>query len=291
MAASRRWSSCCCGSTTPAPGTVLIDGHDLRDLTLASLRRAVAVVFQDAHLLRASVGANVAYGCPDADEARVVAAARAAHAHAFVASGAGGYARHLGSRGEGLSGGQRQRVALARALIREAPVLVLDEATSAVDGETEAMMQDTIERLAGRRTIIVVAHRLASVRSADRIVVIEGGRVVESGTPQLLLHTPSRCRQLFASQLPTEAAVGMTRKAPRFEPGEQVAPHVTVVGADRRGRARPGLHRLEPRGLVPDVLQAVPQAVPGQVGGEGTRPPRSSGHRPAARGRQPHATC
>jgi ABC-type multidrug transport system fused ATPase/permease subunit len=186
---------------TPRAGAVAIDGQDLRDLTLESLRRAVAVVFQDAHLLRASVGENIAYGCPDAPTDRVIAAATAAHAHGFVAEGPGGYARLLGSRGEGLSGGQRQRVALARALVREAPILVLDEATSAVDGETEAMMQDTIDRLVGRRTIIVVAHRLASVRRADRIVVIEGGRIVESGAPALLLQTPSRCRQLFASQL------------------------------------------------------------------------------------------
>ena len=190
----------------PRAGAIRLDGHDLRDLSLNSLRGAVAVVFQDAHLLRASVGANIAYGCPEADAARVTEAAEAAHAHEFVARGRGGYSRHLGSRGEGLSGGQRQRVALARALIREAPILVLDEATSSVDGETEALMQDTIDRLAGRRTIIVVAHRLASVRNADRIVVVEGGRIVESGAPRLLLNTSSRCRQLFASQLSPEAS-------------------------------------------------------------------------------------
>jgi ATP-binding cassette, subfamily B, bacterial len=167
----------------------------------------VAAVLQDAHLLRASVAANIAYGCPDADPARVVAAARAAHADGFVAPGPGGYERNLGSRWEGLSGGQRQRVALARALVREAPILVLDEATSAVDGETEALVQDTIDRLAGRRTIVVVAHRLASIRNADRVVVVERGRIVESGTPERLLGTASRCRQLFATQLRTEAAV------------------------------------------------------------------------------------
>jgi ABC-type multidrug transport system fused ATPase/permease subunit len=189
----------------PRTGAVRLDGHDLRDLTLDSLRRAVAVVFQDAPLLRASIHANIAYGCPETDAARMAAAAAAAHAHGFIAGRHGGYAHHLGARGEGLSGGQRQRVALARALIREAPVLVLDEATSSVDGETEALMQDTIDRLAGRRTILVVAHRLASVRNADRIVVVEDGRIVESGTPDVLLQAPSRCRRLFASQLPEEA--------------------------------------------------------------------------------------
>jgi ATP-binding cassette, subfamily B, bacterial len=201
----------------PAAGSVRIDGVDLRDATLDSLRRAVAVVFQEPHLLRGTIAANVAYGAPDADPARVEAAARAAHAHGFVAAGRGGYARQLGGRGEGLSGGQRQRLALARALAREAPILVLDEATSAVDGETERLMQDTIERLAGRRTILVVAHRLASIRGADRVVVVEDGRIVEEGPPARLLATPGgRCRRLFASQL--GAAAGGEGGRPVGEP-------------------------------------------------------------------------
>lgn len=185
----------------PSGGRVLIDGTDLREVTLASLRRQVAVVFQEPHLLRSSVGANIAFGMPDMDEASIIAAARAAHAYDFVAARRGGLAGRLGSRGEGLSGGQRQRLALARALIREAPILILDEATSAVDGETEELVQETINRLAGHRTIIVVAHRLAAIRKADRVLVIEAGRLVESGTPDQLLTRPSRCRQLFASQL------------------------------------------------------------------------------------------
>ena len=190
----------------PLRGQVLIDGRDLRDVTLASLRDAVAVVLQDPFLLRASVSANIGYGRPDLPHARIVEAARAAHAQAFIEDRQAGYARHLGTRGEGLSGGQRQRLALARALAREAPILILDEATSSVDGETEALVQDTIDRLAGRRTIIIVAHRLASIRKADRVVVVEQGRIVETGTPRHLLGTASRCRQLFASQLPAEAA-------------------------------------------------------------------------------------
>jgi ABC-type multidrug transport system fused ATPase/permease subunit len=188
----------------PCSGAVLIDGHDLRDVTLESLRRAIAVVFQDAYLLRTSVAANIAYSCQDASEAQVMEAARAAHAHEFIAPVPAGYARQLGSRGEGLSGGQKQRIALARALIREAPILVLDEATSAVDGQTEELVQETIQRLTGQRTIFVVAHRLASIRNAHRVVVVEQGTIVESGTPEHLLRAPSRCRQLFASQLRLE---------------------------------------------------------------------------------------
>jgi ABC-type multidrug transport system fused ATPase/permease subunit len=186
----------------PSAGVVRIDGQDLRSLTLASLRDAVAVVFQEPHLLRASLAENIAYGRPGTDPARVAAAARAAQAHGFVEPS--GYGRQLGSRGEGLSGGQRQRVALARALVREAPILVLDEATAAVDGETEGLVQRTIEGVAGRRTILIVAHRLAAIRRADRIVVLEGGRIVESGPPARLLAAPSRCRALFASQLQPE---------------------------------------------------------------------------------------
>jgi ABC-type multidrug transport system fused ATPase/permease subunit len=190
----------------PVRGAVLIDGQDLRGLTLSSVRDAVAVVFQDPFLLRASIAANIAYGRPGLPEERIVAAARAAHAEAFIAGMRAGYARPLGSRGEGLSGGQRQRLALARALACEAPILLLDEATSAVDGETEALVQDTIDRLAGRRTIVIVAHRLAAIRKADRVIVLEGGRIVEAGRPQHLLRSASRCRRLFASQLAAEAA-------------------------------------------------------------------------------------
>jgi ABC-type multidrug transport system fused ATPase/permease subunit len=185
----------------PDAGVVRLDGQDVRELRLASLRQAVAVVPQDTPLWRASLAANIAFGQPGASWARIVAAAKAAHAHGFAQAGPGGYGRRLGPGGQGLSGGQRQRLALARALLREAPVLVLDEATSAVDGETEALVQATIDALRGRRTVLIVAHRLAAIKNADRVVVLEAGRIVEAGPPARLLGQAGRCRRLFASQL------------------------------------------------------------------------------------------
>jgi ABC-type multidrug transport system fused ATPase/permease subunit len=170
-------------------------------VTLASLRRAVAVVFQDPFLFHGPVAANIAYGWPDAGAARVAAAAQAAHADGFVGGRRGGYAAAVGPRGAWLSGGQRQRIALARALLRDSPVLLLDEATASVDSETEELIQDAIDRMAGRRTILVVGHRLSSLRRADRVVVIDAGRIVEAGSPEELLAGRSRYREIFAAQL------------------------------------------------------------------------------------------
>jgi ABC-type multidrug transport system fused ATPase/permease subunit len=170
-------------------------------VTLASLRRAVAVVFQDPFLFRGTVAANIAYGWPDAGAARIVGAAQAAHAEGFIGGLRGGYGAAVGPRGAWLSGGQRQRVALARAFLRDSPILLLDEATASVDSETEELIQDAIDRMAGRRTILVVGHRLSSLRRADRVVVIDGGRIVETGSPEALLGGRSRYRDLFAAQL------------------------------------------------------------------------------------------
>jgi ABC-type multidrug transport system fused ATPase/permease subunit len=185
----------------PADGSVLIDGTDIRDVTLASLREAVAVVQQDPYIVRGTIAENIRYGRPEVPDRTVVHAAQLAGAHDFIDALPEGYAAPVGPKGERLSGGQRQRLALARALLRDAPVLILDEATAGVDGEAESFIQESLTRLAGRRTVIIVAHRLSTIRRAHRILVMEGGRIVESGVPGTLLRDGTRCHGLFAGQL------------------------------------------------------------------------------------------
>ena len=170
----------------PQQGTILLDGVPLTSVSRASLRHLMAVVSQDTVLLHDSVRANIAYGSPEATDVDVEVAARAANAHEFIATLPDGYDTVLGERGTRLSGGQRQRIAIARALLRDAPILILDEATSALDTESERLVQEAIDRLMQDRTVLVIAHRLATVRDADRILVLEGGRVIESGSHQLL---------------------------------------------------------------------------------------------------------
>ena len=166
----------------PDAGAVRLDGVPLTELTRRSLRELIAVVSQDTVLLHQSVRDNIAYGRPDASDEAVERAAAAANADGFIRQLPEGYATMLGERGTRLSGGQRQRIAIARALLRDAPILILDEATSALDTESERLVQEAIERLMRDRTVLVIAHRLATVREADRIVVMEDGCVVETGT-------------------------------------------------------------------------------------------------------------
>ena len=163
-------------------GAILIDGIDIRDVTLPSLRGQVALVTQDTVLFDDTIAANVAYGAPAAGRQDVERAARAAHAHEFVAALPDGYDTRIGERGQRLSGGQRQRLAIARAICRDCPLLLLDEATSSLDAESELLVQDALANLMRNRTTFVIAHRLSTVRRADLIVALEGGRVAEIGT-------------------------------------------------------------------------------------------------------------
>lgn len=183
-------------------GAITIDGVDIRDVTLASLRSQIGIVTQETVLFDDTIAANIAYGSPQATEAEIEAAARAAHAHDFIAAMPGGYRTAIGERGQRLSGGQRQRLAIARALLKNSPILVLDEATSSLDSESEHLVQEALANLMANRTAIVIAHRLSTVRRANLIVVLERGRVVEAGRHEELLARPGGAyARLYALQL------------------------------------------------------------------------------------------
>jgi ATP-binding cassette, subfamily B, beta-glucan exporter len=167
---------------SPDKGRIVVDGDDIADVTLASLRHNVAVVFQDAGLFNRAIAENIRIGRPDASDAEVEEAAKLAEAHEFIVKKPGGYQFVIGERGASLSGGERQRIALARAILKDAPILILDEATSALDVETEARIKRALDHLRQSRTTLIIAHRLSTVANADRILVLDGGRIVERGT-------------------------------------------------------------------------------------------------------------
>jgi len=171
----------------PVGGSVLIDGHDLRTLTLRSLRSHIGMVLQDVFLFTGTVRENILYGRPGATDDEVVEAAKAANAHEFITQLPQGYDTQIGERGLKLSGGQKQRLSIARAVLKDSPILILDEATSSVDTETELQIQEALERLIQDRTTVVIAHRLSTVHSADRIIVLEDRRIVEMGRHEDLL--------------------------------------------------------------------------------------------------------
>jgi subfamily B ATP-binding cassette protein MsbA len=171
-------------------GSILIDGTDIRRVNLASLRQAIALVTQDTVLFDDTIANNIAYGAPGASRAAIEAAARAAHAHEFIEPLAAGYDARIGERGQRLSGGQRQRLAIARAILKDAPLLVLDEATSSLDVESELLVQDALANLMRNRTTFVIAHRLSTVRHADCIVALEHGEVIETGPHDELVTRP-----------------------------------------------------------------------------------------------------
>ncbi len=169
-------------------GRILVDGHDLRDLNTQDLRRAIGLVSQDVFLFHGTVRENIAYGRQDATDAEIVEAAKIAEAHDFIMQLPDGYDTVVGERGQKLSGGQRQRISIARAVLKDPPILILDEATSSVDNETEAAIQRSMERIAVGRTTIIIAHRLSTVRNADRIYVLEQGELRERGDHEALVH-------------------------------------------------------------------------------------------------------
>lgn len=181
-------------------GSIRIDGHDIRQVSVHDLRSLMGIVSQETVLFHDTVRANIAYGRPDATDEQVEAAARAAHAHDFIMEMPEGYDTLVGERGVEISGGQRQRIAIARALLRDPPILIFDEATSSLDTESERLIQDAIERLLEGRTVFVVAHRLSTVQRADQILVLEAGRVLEQGDHASLMAKSGRYKRLYELQ-------------------------------------------------------------------------------------------
>ncbi|MBQ1469046.1 MAG: ATP-binding cassette domain-containing protein, partial [Solobacterium sp.] len=171
----------------PEKGKILIDGKDIQDVTIESLRRNISVVLQDTFLFNGTIAENISYARPEATLEEIREAAKAANIDAEIMEMPDGYNTRTGERGIKLSGGQKQRIAIARAILRRSPIIVLDEATAAVDVETEQQIRNAINNLAGKRTIVAIAHRLSTIRTADQILVVEEGKVTERGTHEELL--------------------------------------------------------------------------------------------------------
>ncbi|HEY9642042.1 MAG TPA: ABC transporter ATP-binding protein [Coleofasciculaceae cyanobacterium] len=184
----------------PQTGQILIDGIDIRDVTLRSLRRQIGIVPQETTLFSGTIAQNIAFGQKNFDLTAVEQAAKVANAHQFISQFANGYYSWVGERGVNLSGGQKQRIAIARAVLLNPRILILDEATSALDSESEALVQEALERLMQNRTVFIIAHRLTTVRRADRILVVEQGQIVESGTHEQLLAKGDRYAKFYAQQ-------------------------------------------------------------------------------------------
>ena len=189
----------------PTEGVVCVDGKDVRDYTLLSLREQISLVLQDSLLFSGTIRENISFGRPGASEEEILAAARTANAHEFIQDLPEGYDSAVAERAKTLSGGQKQRIAIARAILRDAPILILDEPTSSLDSASEQLVMDAIGRAAAARTTLIIAHRLSTVRLADRIVVLDEGRIVEEGTHQELLTLNGRYAHFYRLQMSTEA--------------------------------------------------------------------------------------
>jgi subfamily B ATP-binding cassette protein MsbA len=187
-------------------GAIRIDGHDIREVQLRSLRTQIGMVIQETILFQDTIANNIAYGFPHAPRAAIERAAERAYAHQFIAALPNGYDTLIGERGYGLSGGQRQRIALARAMLRDPAILILDEATSAVDIQDELLIRKAIEDFARSRTTFLISHSLASIQVADRIVLMDGGRIAAIGTDQELMRTSSLYRRLHEIHYHRETA-------------------------------------------------------------------------------------
>jgi ATP-binding cassette, subfamily B, bacterial len=211
----------------PQRGSVSIDGVDVRDITLASLAKTVGLVSQETYLFHASIRENLRFACPDASDEEIEQAARAAHIHDLIASLPEGYDTPVGERGYRFSGGEKQRIAIARTILRNPPVLILDEATSSLDNETERAVQQALDELARGRTTIAIAHRLSTIYDADQILVLDGGRIVERGTHEELSRREGRYTALLRG-----ASVGAERTDGRAEEivGDERADAIAIAG-------------------------------------------------------------
>jgi len=189
----------------PTSGAIMVDGHNIRDVTLGSLRKKIAIVPQDIALFRGTIQDNIAYGQPDATCEEIQAAAKAANADQFISALPDGYLTEVGERGAKLSGGEKQRVAIARAVLRDPRILILDEATSSLDAETEALIREALEKLMKGRTTFIIAHRLYTVEKADRVIVLDDGRIVEIGPHRELIAKGGLYQKLYELQFQNKA--------------------------------------------------------------------------------------
>ena len=263
----------------PQVGRILLGGQDLRTLDRAALRAGFGVVNQDTYLFHGTAAENIRFGKPDASDAEMEAAARAANAHGFIARLAQGYDTVIGERGIRLSGGQRQRIAIARALLRDAPILLLDEALSSVDAENEAVIQDALARLMGGRTVLIMAHRLSSVIDADRILVLDEGRVVESGRHQELMAARGVYHRLMADQV----REGLEAPPPAA-PGAEPAPEPTTEDRHHRGDRTRRSRRRGAAGAGPRLVERLDAAAPPDKALPQAREPCLRARRRAGRG-------